>query len=69
MEWKCKGISTFFEGMLTELNVYMEPHPGEKLACCDISKVIYHKLSLSAVSYTLNGENVNVLSEYTVDYF
>ena len=30
----------------------------------DISNVIYHKLSHGAVSYTLNGENINVMLEF-----
>ena len=30
----------------------------------DVSTVIYHKFSHGAVSYTLNGENVNVMLEY-----
>ena len=29
----------------------------------DVSNVIYHKFSHGAVSYTLNGENVNVMLE------
>ena len=41
----------------------MRRHQGAKVKHFDISKVIYHKFSHGAVSYTLNGENVNVILE------
>ena len=50
--------------MLTEAHVYMQRHQGTKVEHFDVSNVIYHKFSHSAVSYTLNGENVNVMLEY-----
>ena len=31
----------------------------------DVSNVIYHRFSHGAVSYTLNGESVNVMLEYS----
>ena len=34
----------------------------------DVSNVIYHKFSDGVVSYTLNGENVNVMSESAIIY-
>ena len=32
-----------------------------------VTKVIYHKFLHGAVSYTLNGKNVNLMSEYALD--
>ena len=31
-----------------------------------VSNVIYHKFSLGAAFYTLNGKNVNVMLEFTI---
>ena len=42
----------------------MRRHEGAKVKHFDVSNVIYHKFSHGAVSYTLNGENVNVMLEY-----
>ena len=47
----------------TEAHVYMQRHQGPKIKHFDISKMIYHKFSHGAVSYTLNGENVNIILE------
>ena len=47
----------------TEAHVYMRRHQDAKVKHFDVSNVIYHKFSHSAVSYTLNGENVNVMLE------
>ena len=49
---------------LTETHVYMQPHQGTKAEHFDVSNVIYHKISHGAVSYTLNGENVDVMLEF-----
>ena len=49
---------------LTEAHVYTRRHQDAKVKHFDASNVIYHKFSLGAVSYTLNGENVNVMLEY-----
>ena len=49
--------------MSTEAHVYMRGHQGAKVKHFDVSNVIYHKFSHGAVSYTLNGENVNVMLE------
>ena len=38
---------------------------GAKVEHFDVSNVIYHKFSHSGVSHTLNGENVNVMLEFT----
>ena len=47
----------------TEAHVYMRRHQGTKVQHSDVSNVIYHKFSHGVVSYTLNGENVNVMLE------
>ena len=47
----------------TEAHVYMRRHQDAKVKRFDVSNVIYHKFSHGAVSYTLNGENVNVMLE------
>ena len=65
---KCKDIATFFLRIIlkrtsTEAHVYMRRHQGAKVKHFDVSDVIYHKFSHGAVSYTLNGENVNVMLE------
>ena len=51
----------------TEAHVYMRRHQGAKVKYFDVSNVIYHKFSHGAVSYTLNGENVNVMLAYTIN--
>ena len=52
----------------TEAHVYMGRHQGAKVKLFDVSNVIYHKFSHSAVSYTLYGENVNVMLELNMAY-
>ena len=42
----------------------MRRHQGAKVEHFDVSNVIYHKFSHGAISFTLNGENVNVMLEY-----
>ena len=54
---------TILKGMSTEAHVYMHCHQGAKVEHFDVSDMIYHKFSHGAVSYTLNGENVNVMLE------
>ena len=55
---------------LTEAHVYMRRHQDAKVKHFDVSNVIYHKFSHSPISYTLNGENVNVMLELTfIVYF
>ena len=41
----------------------MGRHEGAKVKHFDASNVIYHKFSHGVISYTLNGENVNVMLE------
>ena len=48
----------------TKAYVYMRRHQGAKVKHFDVSNVIYHKFSHGAVSYALNGENVNVMLEF-----
>ena len=51
----------------TEAHVYVGRHQDVKVKHFDVSNVIYHKFSHGAVSYTLNGENVNVMLEFVFD--
>ena len=55
--------------MSTEAQVYMQSHQGAKVKHFDVSNVIYHKFSHGAVSYKLNGENVNVMLEFALNDF
>ena len=41
----------------------MRRHWGARVGRFDICNVIHHKFSHGAVSYALNGENVNVVLE------
>ena len=71
IERKCKEIATFFLRIIlkrtsTEAHDYMRRHQGAKVEHFDVSNVIYHKFSYGAVSYTLNGGNVNVMLEFTL---
>ena len=50
----------------TEAHVYMRRHQGAKAEHFDVSNVIYRKFSHGAVSYTLYGENVNVMLESSI---
>ena len=54
---------TILKRTSTEAHVYMRRHQGAKVEHFDVSNVIYHKFSHRAISYTLNGENVNVMLE------
>ena len=47
-------------------HVYMRRHQDVKVKHFDVSDVIYHKFSHGAVSYTLNGENVNAMLESAI---
>ena len=49
--------------MSTEAHVYMQHHQDAKVKHFFVSYAIYHKFSHGAISYTLNGENVNVMLE------
>ena len=52
----------------TEAHIYMLRHQYAKVKHSDASNVIYHKFSHGAVSYALNGENVNIMLEYMINY-
>ena len=39
---------------------------ARKLKHFEVSKVIYHKFSHGTVSFTLNGENINVMLELSI---
>ena len=52
----------------TEAHVYMRRHQGAKVKHFDFSNVICHKFSHGAVSYTLNGDNVNVMLEFVINH-
>ena len=74
MERQCKDIATFFLRIIlkrtsTEAHVYIRCHQGAKVEHSDVSNVIYHKFSHGAVSYTLNGENVNAMFEWLLNHF
>ena len=44
----------------------MRHYQGMNFEHFDDSNVIYHRFSHGAVSYTLNGENVNIILEYRI---
>ena len=46
----------------------MRRHQGAKVEHFDVNNVIYHKFSHGAVSYTFNGENVNVMLEFVINH-
>ena len=56
-------LQIIFKQMPTEAHVYMRRHQGAKVEHFDVSNVIYHKFSHGAISFMLNGENVNVMLE------
>ena len=58
---------TILKQTSTEAHVYMRRHQGAKVDHFDVSNVIYHKFSHGAVSYTLVGENVNVILEFRLN--
>ena len=43
-----------------------DAHQGATCKHFDVSDVIYHKFSHGAASYMINGENINVMLEYSV---
>ena len=62
-------LRIFFKRTSTEAHVYMRRHQGAKVKHSDVSNVIYHKFSHGAVSYTLKGENVNVMLEFSFIHY
>ena len=55
-------LRIILKGTSTEAHVYMR-RQGTKVEHFDVSNVIHQKFSHGAVSYTLNGENVNIMLE------
>ena len=49
-----------------KLNVYIWRHQGAKCAHWALVTLIYHKFSHGAAFYMLNGKNVNVMLELTL---
>ena len=45
----------------------MRRHQDAKVKHFDVSNMIYHKFSHGAISYTLNGEYVNVMLEFVIN--
>ena len=67
MQGYCEFFSKdYFEADVDKAHVYMRHHQGAKNKHFDVGKVICHKFSHGAVSYTLNGENVNVRLELMI---
>ena len=60
---RCFFLQIFLKRTWTEAHVYMRRHQDAKVEQFDVSKVIYHKFSHSAVSYKLNRDNGNVMLE------
>ena len=56
-------LQIILKGMSTEARVYMRRHQDTKVKHVDVSDVISHKFSHGAISYTLDGENINVMLE------
>ena len=54
----------YFEADVDRSTCLHGRHQGAKVEHFDVSNVIYHKFSHGAVSYTLKGENVNVVLEF-----
>ena len=51
----------------TEAHIYIRRHQGAKFEHFNVSNVIYHEFSHGAVSYTFDGENVNVMLEFEIN--
>ena len=47
--------------------LHVRSYQGAKVEHFDVSNVIYHKFSHGAISYTLNGENVNAMLELCIN--
>ena len=59
-------LSIILKQTSTEAHVYMGRHQGGKVKHFNVSNMIYLKFSHGAVSYMLNGENVNVMLEFEI---
>ena len=64
---QCFFLRIILKRASTEAHVYMRCYQDAKVKLSDISNVIYHKFSHGAVSYTLNGKNVNVMLELNIN--
>ena len=53
--------------MSTEAHVYMRRHQDAKVEHFDVSDVINLKFLHGGVSYTLNGENDNIMLEFMLN--
>ena len=60
-------LRTLLKRTSTEAHVYMRCHQGAKVEHFDVSNVIYLKFSYGTVSYTLNGESINVMLEFALN--
>ena len=58
---------TILKRTSTEAYVYMRRHQSAKVKHFDVSNMIYHKFSHGAISYMLNGENVNLMLESSMN--
>ena len=68
--WQCFFLLIILKRTSTEAHVYMRRHQTVKVKhFFDVSNVIYHKFSHGAVSYTLNGETVNVTLKFLLRHF
>ena len=60
-------LSIILKRTSTEAHVHMQCHQGTTVEHFDVSNMIYHEFSHGAVSYLLNGVNVNVMLELVLD--
>ena len=64
MNGYCDKFSRDYVEMdVAEAHIYMRHHKGAKLEYFYVSNVVYHKFTNGAISYTLKGENINVMLE------
>ena len=50
----------------TEAHVYIRCHQDAKVKHFGVTNVVYHKFSQGTISYTLNGENVDVMLVFII---
>ena len=56
----------YFEADVDRSTRLLPTSSRREMCTLSVSNVIYHKFSHGAVSYTLNGENVNVVLELVI---
>ena len=61
-------LRTILKRTSIQAHVYTRRHLSAKVELFDVSNVIYHKFSHGAVSYMLNGENVNIMLEFVINH-